>query len=116
MFQQIVRPALRSILQRIGTGAIHASSAPQYVSIQVFSNSVFILKGCTDTLGNPKFGIPFLLMSFPELQTIVCFLHNKKENTQVLFIMYEDMYVDKHLHVKLYMQQVCVTAFVCACL
>lgn len=53
MLQQSVRPAPRSILQRIGTGEIRASSAPQYVSIQVFSNSVFILKGCTDT-GEPK--------------------------------------------------------------
>lgn len=33
MLQQSVRLVQRSILQRIGTGEIHASSAPQYVSV-----------------------------------------------------------------------------------
>lgn len=43
MLPQSARPAPRSTLQRIGTGEIRASSAPQYVWTQLFSYAGFLL-------------------------------------------------------------------------
>lgn len=78
MLPQSARPAPRSTLQRIGTGEIRASSAPQYVWTQMFSDAGFLLY--TDKFAKLQ---TFLLLSFPELNIFGFFFfkscpHHKK--------------------------------------